>query len=181
MQASSRGFYNGGGQQSYYPTADDRYQAAESSQPQDYNQESFEDLPEDRGYPSYRSPEQQYEDTAPESSGRGFYDRMGTRGWDSRAYLSSQQQGGWGEQQNASPARGQQVLDTYSLGENAFLPVDGDPIPEAEEANNSWVLDDVESYYNRPESIVEDVQKYYNARGQRVEPPVEVRLRFCCC
>lgn len=38
------------------------------------------------------------------------------------------------------------------------------------------MVDEVENFYKRPESVVEDVQKFYDARGQLIPPPAEVGL-----
>lgn len=47
-------------------------------------------------------------------------------------------------------------------------------------SNNSRVVDEVENFYNRPESVVEDVQKFYDTNGQQIAPPKEVSVNLPC-
>lgn len=69
----------------------------------------------------------------------------------------------------------QQLFDVYSQQESDFLPPDGEAVIEDDTAaNNSRVMDEVASFYNRPESVVEDVQKFYDDRGQLTEGALEV-------
>ena len=94
----------------------------------------------------------------------------------------AQQQGFREEPGGVSYTQDQQIFDIYSQQESDFLPSDGEAVVEDDQAtNNSRVMDEVASFYNRPESVVEDVQKFYDDRGQRTEGALEVIEFSACC
>ena len=178
VQGSGRGFYNGGGQQSYYPSPDDRYQADDPAADSDYNLRGYQNMSGQDTYTAYQDPSTPYNSRVPDGRGSEYECEKRRSGWDSRSYGSRQQEGWWGSRDQGSPSQDPDSLDIYSRGETAFLPTDGEPEPEIPERRNSRILDEVESFYNRPESVVEDVEKYYDGRSQGSEPFQEVRICF---
>ena len=181
MQATSRGFYDDRGQSSY-PSSSGRYRAYDPAEFQSYsNQASYQDVPADERPSRDSSYDQEYRTRDRDGpASQGYYPGY-EEGWDPAGYgQAAQQEGVRGGQWGGEYTGQQQIFDVYSQQENDFLPQDGEAVVEAEQAANSRVMDEVESFYNRPESVVEDVEKFYDARGQQIEGLHEVRHFLTC-
>ena len=176
MQASSRGFYDGRGQASY-PSSSGRYQSYDPTESRTYiRQPGFPDIPEEEGYSGNSS---YYRGYGSQDQGRvamGNYSQEGNEEWESRGYGEAAQQQGFRDEPGGVPySQDQQMFDVYSQSESDFLPPDGEAVTEDNQATkNSRVMDEVESFYNRPESVVEDVQKYYDDQGRLTQQGLEV-------
>ena len=175
VQASSRGFYSRG-HQAYTSSPRGRYEPYDPSQDRRYDQYNYRDYPEEQRGPPDNRPEAEYNRQPPDN--REDY-RTDDGDWATGAYRSEGQQG---PQMETGGVQGdQQLFDIYSRADDAFLPAYGESIEVPEQPNNSRIMDEVENFYNRPESVVEDVQKFYDDRGQRIEQPLEVGCRTKQC
>ena len=179
MQASSRGFYDGRGQQSY-PSSSGRYQPYDPAGYRSYDdQRDYRAFEEEEGPSPYSGYEQGYDGrNGQESASQDYYQEDNQRWEDPRGYgRTAQQEDFRNDPGGEAYPQDQQIFDVYSQQENDFLPPDGEAVVEDEQATkNSRVMDEVQSFYNRPESVVEDVQKFYDERGQRIEGPPEVNF-----
>lgn len=171
VQASGRDFYSGKGQEVYYQPAQEYYeergvQERGSNDPGGgYNEQVQRSdgvyYQSGNAGPSYYDEEserqysQDYQGRDPpgeESTSDAHY-----LGDESQAIRGPEDSEAWNQEQRA---------------EGMGYAEEGDgPSEQAGSGSSSRVVDEVENYYRRPESVVEDVERFYDSQGRPIYSP----------